>query len=110
MNLIRCTIVDRWGAISLVSHADALPSLVAACTANPSGLDDLLALSERYYRGSREYGEAVRAVFDEMNVRGRSGAIHKTLRLTESARQPVFRVVDGVAGGARLRPGKGGGV
>ncbi|MBF8286857.1 MAG: hypothetical protein HW393_671 [Dehalococcoidia bacterium] len=104
MNLIRCTIVDRWGAISLVAHADALPSLVAACTANPSGLDELLALSEPYYRGLREYVEAGLAVFDEMNVRGRYGAIHKTLRLTESARQPVFRVVDGVTREASLRP------
>src|SRR3972149_3138972 len=70
MNPIRCTIVDRRGAVSFVAHADALPSLVAACTANPSGLDGLLALSEPYYRGLREYVETGLAVFDEMNVRG----------------------------------------
>ena len=110
MNLIRCTIVDRKGAVSLVAHADALPSLVAACTASPSGLDELLALSEPYYRGLREYVEIGLAVFDEMNVRGRYGVIHETLRRTESARQPVFRVVDSVTREASLRPVNAGAV
>jgi len=104
MNLIRCTIVDRKGAISLVAHADALPSLVAACTASPSGLDELLALSEPYYRGLREYVESGLAVFDEMNVRGRYEAIHETLRRMAPERQPVFRVVDSVTREVSLRP------
>ena len=110
MNLIRCTIVDRRGAVSLVAHADALPSLVAACTANPSGLDEFLALSEPYYRGLREYVEAGLAVFDEMNVRGRYGAIHETLRRTAPERQPVFRVVEGATREASLRPVNAGAV
>ena len=104
MNLIRCTIVDRKGAVSFVAHADALPSLVAACTANPPGLDKLLALSEPYYGGLREYVETGLAVFDEMNVRGRYGAIHEALRRTAPERQPVFRVVDGATREASLRP------
>src|SRR3970040_875366 len=103
MNLIRCTIVDRRGALSFVAHADALPSLVAACTANPAGLDELLALSEPYYRGVREYVETGLAVFDEMNVRGRYGAIHETLRRTPPERQPVFRVVGSMTREAGLR-------
>src|SRR3989304_141410 len=104
MNLIRCTIVDRRGAVSLVAHVDALPSLVAACTANPSGLDEFLALSEPYYRGLREYVEAGLAVFDEMNVRGRSGAVHETLRRTAPERQPVVRVGDSGTREVSLRP------
>src|SRR3990172_4754829 len=104
MNLIRCTIVDRGGAVSFVAHADALPSLVAACTANPSGLDELLALSEPYYRGLREYVETGLAVFDETNVRGRYGVIHETLRRTAAALQPVFRVADSLTREASLRP------
>jgi len=110
MNLIRCTIVDRRGAVSFVAHADALPSLVAACTANPSGLYDLLALSEPYYKGLREYVETGLAVFDEMNVRGRYGAIHETLRRTAAQRQPGFRVVDGLTREASLRPVNAGAV
>ena len=110
MNLIRCTIVDGKGAVSFVAHADALPSLVAACTANPSRLDELLALSEPYYRGLRDYVEAGLAVFDEMNMRGRYGAIHEALRRTPPERQPVFRVVDSVTREASLRPVKAGAI
>ena len=110
MNLIRCTIVDRKGAVSFVAHADALPSLVAACTSNPSGLDELLALSEPYYGGLREYVETGLAVFDEMNVRGRYGAIQEALRRTAPERQPVFRVVEGATREASLRPVNAGAV
>lgn len=110
MNLIRCTIVDREGAISFVAHADALPALVAACAADPSGLEDLLALSEPYYRNLREYVAAGLAVFDEMNVPGRYGAIHDALRHGPPHEQPVFRVVDGVTREASLRPVKTGAI
>jgi hypothetical protein len=110
MNLIRCTIVDRQGAVSFVAHGDALPALVAACAANPRSLDELLQLSEPYYGNLREYVEAGLAVFDELNVRGRYDAIHRTLRRIPSHEQPVFRIVDGFTREASLRPVKAGAI
>jgi hypothetical protein len=104
MNLIRCTVIDRQGAVSFVAHGDVLPALVAACAIQPAGLYDLLAAAEPYYAGLREYVDSGLAVFDELNLRGRYGAIHAQLRGTPSHRQPVFRVVDSVTREASLRP------
>ena len=108
MNLIRCTVVDRQGAVSFVAHCDVLSALVAACAASPPGLGELLDLSEPYYKNLREYVEAGLAVFDERNVRGRYDAIHHALRSTPSHEQPVFRVVDSITREASLRPVKAG--
>ncbi len=110
MNLIRCTVVDRQGAASFVAHGDALPALVAACAASPGSLDELLELSEPYYRNLREYVQAGLAVFDELNVRGHYGAIHEELRRTPSHEQPVFRIVDSFTREASLRPVKAGAI
>src|SRR3990170_6335453 len=110
MNLIRCTIVDRQGAVSFVAHGDALPALVAACAANPRSLDELLSLSEPYYGNLKEYVEAGLAVFDERNVRGRYEAIHEILSRKPPDAQPVFRVVDGATREASLRPVKAGAI
>ena len=110
MNFIRCTIVDRQGVVSFVAHGDALPALVAACAAGPTDYEELLALSEPYYRSLREYVNAGLAVFDELNVPGRYGAFHATLRRTPPHEQPVFRVVDGVTREASLRPVKAGAI
>ena len=110
MNFIRCTVVDREGATSFVAHADALPALVAACAAGPSDLDNLLTLSEPYYGNLREYVSAGLAMFDELNVPGRYGAIHDALRRRPPHAQPVFRVVDGVTREASLRPVKAGAI
>ncbi len=110
MNFIRCTIVDRQGAVSFVAHGDALPALVAACAGNPSSLYELLVMSEPYYKSLREYVEAGLVVFDELNVSGRYGAIHEALRRLPPHEQPVFRVVDGVTREASLRPVKAGAI
>ena len=104
MNLIRCTVVDRQGAVSFVAHADVLPALVAGCAAEPAGLRDLLKASEPYYAGLRDYVDSGLAVFDELNLRGRYGAIHSQLRGTPARNQPVFRVVDAETREASLRP------
>ena len=110
MNFIRCTIVDRQGVVSFVAHGDALPALVAACAAGPTDHEELLALSEPYYRSLREYVNAGLAVFDELNLPGRYCAIHETLRRTPPHDQPVLRVVDGVTREASLRPVKAGAI
>jgi hypothetical protein len=110
MNLIRCTVVDRRGAVSFVAHCDALSALVAACAASPHGLEELLDLAEPYYRSLREYVEAGLAVFDERNAGGRYEAIHDALRSAPPHEQPVFRVVDSITREASLRPVKAGAI
>lgn len=110
MNLIRCTVVDREGAVSFVAHGDALPALVAACAADPGSLNDLLKLSEPYYRSLREYVESGLAVFDELNLPGQYHAVHQALRRTPAEQQPVFRVVDEMTREASLRPVKAGAI
>jgi hypothetical protein len=104
MNVIRCTVVDRKGAVSFVAHGDALPALVAACASGPAGLSDLLDLSESYYAGLREYVDSGLAVFDELNLPGRYGAIHRELSGRKAYQQPVLRVVDSVTREASLTP------
>jgi hypothetical protein len=104
MNVIRCTVVERKGTVSFVAHADVLPALVAACASGATGLSDLLDLSEPYYAGLREYVDSGLAVFDEMNLPGHYGAIHRQLSNGSAYQQPVLRVVDAVTREASLTP------
>lgn len=108
MNVLRCTIIDSEGAVSFVTHGDALPALAAACALNPRTLGELLERAEPFYRGLREYVEAGLAVFDELNTEGRYEAIHAALKALPPHEQPVFRVVDDITREASLRPAKAG--
>lgn len=110
MNVIRCTIIDGRGAVSFITHGDALPALVAACAANPASLQELLGEAEPYYRNLKDYVLSGLAVFDEQNVEGHYDAVHRALRQLPPYRQPVFRVVDDVTREASLRPVKAGAV
>lgn len=110
MNVLRCTIIDRSGGVSFLTHGDALPALVAACTSNPGDLDELLVRAEPYYHSLYEYVHAGLAVFDEHNVKGHYEPIHKALTTLPRHKQPVFRVVDDLTREASLRPVKAGAV
>lgn len=110
MNVIRCTVIDSRGAVSFITHGDALPALVAACAANPSSLQELLGEAEPLYRNLKDYVLSGLAVFDEENVEGHYEAVHRALSQLPSYRQPVFRVVDDLTREASLRPVKAGAV
>ncbi len=110
MNVMRFTIIDGRGGVSFVAHADALPALVKACAQNPGNLEELLDRTAPYYANLREYVLSGLAVFDERNVAGRYGAIHRALELCAPYEQPVFRVVDDVTRETSLRPVKAGAV
>lgn len=110
MNVLRCTIVDGRGAVSFITHGDALPALVAACTSNPDTLEEFLERAEPYYRGLSEYVLSGLAVFDEHNTKGHYEAIHKALTTLPRHKQPVFRVVDDLTREASLRPVKAGAI
>jgi len=110
MNVLRCTIIDQRGGVSFVAHGDALPALVAACSANAQTVEDLLGAAEPYYQNLSEYVLNGLAVFDEHNSKGHYEAIHKALTTLPRYRQPVFRVVDDLTQEASLRPVKAGAV
>lgn len=110
VNVIRCTVVDCRGAVSFIVHADALSALTAACSANPSSLEELLKGAEPYYHYLREQVLNGLAVFEERNARGNYQAIHQALEFCPPHEQPVFRVVDDLTREASLRPVKAGAV
>jgi hypothetical protein len=110
MDLLRCTVIDQQGAVSFVSHGDALPALVAACTSNPRTVQELLERAEPYYHDLSDYILSGLAVFDEHNTDGHYESIHRTLTTVPRYQQPVFRVVDKLTREASLRPVKAGAV
>lgn len=110
MNVLRCTIIDRSGGISFLTHGDALPALVAACGENPQTVEELLAQVELYYHSLYDYVQAGLAVFDEHNSSGHYQVIHQALTRVARHKQPVFRVVDDLTREASLRPVKAGAV
>jgi hypothetical protein len=110
VNVIRCTVVDERGAVSFIVHADALSALTAACSANPSSLEELLEGVEPYYHNLREQVLNGLAIFEERNAKGNYQAIHGALRLSPPHEQPVFRVVDDLTRETSLRPVKAGAV
>ena len=46
MNILRCTVIDKQGAVSFITHGDALPALVAACASNPQTIEEF----SRYFK------------------------------------------------------------
>ena len=110
MNLLRCTIIDRAGGVSFLTHGDAIPALVAACASNPRTSDELLERSDSLYHGLSDYVSAGLSVFDEHNTRGHYETIHRALTTLPRHKQPVFRIVDDLTREASLRPVKAGGV
>lgn len=110
VNVIRCTVVDGRGAVSFIVHADALSALTAACSANPSSLEELLEGAERYYQNLGEQVLNGLAIFEERNAKGNYEAIHQALKFCAPHEQPVFRVVDDFTRETSLRPVKAGAV
>ena len=110
MNVLRCTVIDSNGGVSFLTHGDALPALVAACSTNPPSIQDFFARVEPYYRTLADYVQSGLAVFDEMNTAGHYETIHRALTTVPRHKQPVFRVVDDLTREASLRPVKAGAV
>lgn len=110
MNVLRCTVIDRTGAISFLTHGDSLPALVAACTVSPETVEEFLSGVDPFYRNLADYVRDGLAVFDEHNVGGHYEEIHQQLTRVPRHKQPVFRVVDDLTREASLRPVKAGAV
>jgi hypothetical protein len=110
MNVLRCTIIDDSGGVSFLTHGDALPALVAACTSSPGTFPELLRRADPYYHNLADYVYSGLAVFDEHNTSGHYETIHKALTTLPRHKQPVFRIVDDLTREASLRPVKAGAV
>ena len=110
MNVIRCTVIDGRGSVSFIADGDTLPALAAACSANPTTLEEFLDQANVYYRNLKEYVLSGLALFDEANVEGHYEAIHRALADVPGHHQPVFRAADDITREASLRPVKAGAV
>lgn len=106
---MRFTVIDPAGSVSFVAHGEALPALIKACGSNPATLEELLHLTEPFYRPLREFVLNGLAVFDERNTDGHFEAIHQALSWPPH-QHPVFRVVDDLTRETSLRPVKAGAV
>ncbi|MCL4465032.1 MAG: hypothetical protein M1401_02535 [Chloroflexi bacterium] len=108
MNVMRYTVVDARGTVSFVAGCESLVHLVAACSASPRTLAELLHLAGRYDPRLEEYVTSGLAVFDEHNVDGHNDSIHSALRYCQPHELPVFRVVDDETREASLQRVKAG--
>jgi hypothetical protein len=104
VDVMRLTVIDPAGTTSFVAHASAALALAAACSANPTTLDDLLTASQRYDRGLRAMVLRGLTIFDEHNLSDELDAIHRQIAELPPRELPPFRVFDAITLEASLRP------
>lgn len=108
MNLMRYTVIDKFGGVSFVADAEAAFALAAACSGGPQSLEQLLEGAEPYYCNLKEHVLNGLSIFDEWNVRGHYERIHRAIEFCKPEEQPVFRVVDDLTRETSLRQVKAG--
>lgn len=108
MSLMRYTIVNDRGGVSFVGDEFMLPALVAACAADPTTYEGLLDAAHEYDRRPRDQVRNALSVFDEHNLPGSYGAIHRALAEAPPIYAPAFRIVDEITRQASLQPVKAG--
>ena len=108
MDVMRLTVIDTAGTASFIAHSSAALALTAACSENPTTLDELLTASQRYDRGLRSQVLRGLSIFDEHNLPDELGAIHRQLAELPAREIPPFRVFDAVTLEASLRPVRAG--
>src|SRR5215470_15848183 len=107
-DVIRCTVLDADGTVSFIAHWAAASALTAACSHDPTTLNELLNASTQYDRGLREMVTRGLAAFDQHNGADDLSDIHQQLKTLPPRRTPVFRVLDTVTREASLRPVRAG--
>ena len=108
MQLMRFTIVDCAGTASFVGSCLALEPLVAACSRQPSTMEELLEAAGLYDSSLPERVRSGLAVFDEHNSPENPHAILAALDYCRPADLPVFRVLEERTREASLTPVKAG--
>jgi len=107
-DVMRFTVIDARGGVSFVAPCSAMEALVAACAAEPSTLDTLLAAASQFVPDLQPRVSSGLAVFDEHNSISNPGSIHAALDLLRPADLPVFRVIDDRTRQASLQPARAG--
>jgi hypothetical protein len=106
--LIRVTISDREQTVSFLADPETLRRLLAACSANPSSLGDLLIAADIYQRGLAAGIMADLMEFDKsLRQQGASG-IHAAIRQARAegkAFAPAFQVFDEITAEEASNPG-----
>jgi len=110
MTLLRYTIVEPSGSVSLVYDGAILGSLLRACAEAPATIDAFLETTARRDPRLREHLSCGLAVFDEHNTPGNYASIHAAIAHFAPDEWPVFRVVDDVTREASLRPTRAGAI
>lgn len=104
MTVMRLTIIDAAGAVSLVSPPHGAKVFTAACSKDPGTLPELLEHASSYDAELVASLLDGLAVFDEHNVAHNYVAVHTALRTAPPEGSPPFRVVDEVTRTASVTP------
>lgn len=104
MTVMRLTIIDAAGAVSLVSPPHGAKVFTAACSKDPATLPELLEYARSYDAELVSSLLDGLAVFDEHNATHNYAAVHAALESAPPEGAPPFRVVDEVTRAASVTP------
>src|SRR3990172_8649089 len=97
IRLIRVTIIDSEQTVSFLTSKETLLRLIAACSANPTSLGELLITADIYQRGLAAAVMADLMEFDKAIRQSGTDIIHAAItqaRAKEEAFLPAFQVID----------------
>jgi hypothetical protein len=109
-SLIRVTIVDQDQTISFLANPETLRRLIAACSAGPANIGELLIAVDIYQRGIAAAIMADLMEFDKSLHQNGDAAIQASFSQARTAPQdslPAFQVVDAITAQAAYDPGGG---
>ncbi len=108
--MIRVTIIDREQTISFLTHPETSQRLIAACSANPASLGELLITADIYQRGIAAAIMADLMEFDKSLHQNGEAAIHAALSQARARQEtfvPAFQVVDAITAQEAYDQGSG---
>lgn len=108
MNIIRFTVIDRYGTISFVGPCHAIKMLVAACSRLPGTASELLEFTRPYDPTLVTDVMSGLTVFDEHNTPENPRSFQGVISRRPAPNLPPFRVFDDRAREASLTPVKAG--
>ena len=108
--MIRVTIVDREQTVSFLTNPETSQRLIAACSANPTSLEELLIATDIYQRGIAAAVMADLMEFDKSLHQNGGAVIHAAISQARAGREaflPAFQVVDAITAQAAYEAGGG---
>lgn len=105
--MVRITIKDQEQTVSFLAKRDTVLRLVAACSASPESLGDLLAAADIYQRGIAAAIMSELMEFDKALLRQGPGFMRDAISVARSKGQPLeaaFQVIDEATRSEALEP------